>query len=157
MKLWKITHHRHHRAPSGAVVYLLPCANEPTKVEAAQVLQLPFGPDALEIEFTGFQVAPFYSDLLEAAQDIIARLDEGSLHDNPGSLGQLKVAVEEVLRVRSRSVIVVSGGVVTDVFSTERTMDVSILDTQDGKTIECALQSVDMAVRAGNAGLYRIL
>ncbi len=62
-----------------------------------------------------------------------------------------------VPEVRPRCLIIVSGGVVTDVFCTESDMDVAVLDTQDAKTLDPAVRKVDAAINAGTSDLHRIL
>jgi hypothetical protein len=160
MKLWKITHH-HPRAIPGAGVYLLPNAEEPTEAEAVTALQLRFIADhgeSIEIEFTGYQVAPFYTDLLEAAQELLAHLQETNYRDSqPIAATKLERATQNAATIQRRTVIVVGGGIVTDVFSTERAMDITILDAPDVKSLSSSLQSVDDAVCAGSAALYRLL
>ncbi len=129
MKLWKITHHRRRVLP-GATVHLLPCAIKPTEADAARQLEIDLGEnESICIEDTRFDVV----------------------------LPNSNLPVPSASKPRPRSLIFVSGGVVTDVFSTERAMDVSILDTQDLKSIGFMLQTVDEAIEADTAGLYRHL
>ncbi len=129
MKLWKITHH-HCRVLSGATVHLLPYAIKPTEAEAARQLQIDLAEDeSICIEDTGYALASPDTEL----------------------------AAPTAPKPRPRSLIFVSAGVVTDVFSTERAMDVSIVDAQDMTSIGFTLQTVDEAIKAGTTGLFRLL
>ena len=159
MKLWKITH-RHPRALPGATVHLLPSPTEPTESEAAKALKIEIdaGQDeSIQIEYTGYQVAPFYTDLLDAARNVLAHLERGDLNASALAVLKLDKAAQDAARAKPRSLIFVGGGMVTDVFSTELAMEVSILDAQDMKDLGFALDTVDEAIKNGTSGLYRIL
>ncbi len=59
--------------------------------------------------------------------------------------------------VKPRCLIFVSSGVVTDVFSTEEAMSISVVDAQDAKALDPAVQTVDDAIKAGTSDFHRIL
>ncbi len=159
MKLWKSTH-EHPRALMGATVYLLPSADEPTESAAVKALRISFFPErgeTIRIEYSGYQVAPFYTDLLEVARNVLAHLGKGDVAASALAISKLDKAVQDTSKAKPRSLIIVGGGMVTDVFSTERTMALSILDAQDMHVIGGTLQTVDDTIKAGTSDLYRIL
>lgn len=159
MKLWKITHH-HPRALPGASVHLFPSPTEPTEAEVVNALKIQVEAaqgESIRIEYTGYQVAPFYTDLLDAARNVLSHLEKGDLNASALAVLKLDKAAQDAARAKPRSLIFVGGGMVTDVFSTERAMEVSILDAQDMKDLGFALDSVDEAIKAGTSALYRIL